>query len=408
MNAFRIAWRNLWRNSRRTAITIAAIGLNAAILIASYGLMEGILKHTISNATNIVVGEVQIHAPKYLVDHSLYKSLRDPDTILKRLKENNIPVAPRSYGFGLVACDNKSSGALFWGVNPEMEKAGFDLARHLAQGHYLTSKPNRELILGRKLARSLHATIGSEIVAVVQCADGSLGNELYRVSGILKAAGDSIDRNAAILHRYDFEELFVSNGRIHEIALNSKGSVPLDKLAAVAADAAPRAEVKSWRQLMPSLSDMVNLFDASIWLFGMIFFLAAALGVMNTMLMATFERIREFGILKALGTTPWRILRDVTAEAFVLSLVSTVIGILVGLALSYYLKEIGLDTTIFISGDSSVSIAGVAFDPIWRATISMKTVLMPVLVMWAVCVIASIYPATIAARIDPVRAMTRI
>jgi len=100
-------------------------------------------------------------------------------------------------------------------------------------------------------------------------------------------------------------------------------TVPLDLLEKIAAAAAPHADVKSWRQLMPALSDMVNFFDAGMWLFGMIFFLAAALGVMNTMLMSTFERIREFGILKAIGTSPWRILGDVAVEAFVLSLIST-------------------------------------------------------------------------------------
>ena len=127
-----LSWRNIWRNPRRTAITLAAISLNAAILIVSYALMDGIMEHTVSNATNMVVGEAQIHVPKYLVNRSLYKSLKDPEAILSALGREHIPAAPRSYGYGLVAHETKSAGALFWGVDPAREKTTFDLAGHVA------------------------------------------------------------------------------------------------------------------------------------------------------------------------------------------------------------------------------------------------------------------------------------
>jgi ABC-type lipoprotein release transport system permease subunit len=389
-------------------ITVAAISLNVAILIAAYGLMDGMMKHLVANVTNLVAGEVQIHAPKYLVDRSMYKTIQDPMEILARLKRRGIEGAARSYGYGLVACGNKSAGALFWGVDPAREKEAFDLADHVASGQYLETAPQKEIVIGRKLARSLHAKVGSEVVIVVQAADGSLGNDLYTVRGILKAAGDQIDRNGAFMHRQDFQELFVSGGRIHEIALNTRGTVPLPALKGIAAAASPHADVKSWRQLMPALSDMVNFFDAGMWLFGMIFFLAAALGVMNTMLMSTFERIREFGILKAIGTSPWRILGDVAAESYLLSLLSTIIGGIIGVGLSLYLRDKGLDTSLFIPKDAAVSVSGIAFDPVWRATISLKTIFSPIIMMWFISVIASLYPAAIAARLEPVKAMTRV
>ncbi|MBW1722894.1 MAG: ABC transporter permease [Deltaproteobacteria bacterium] len=400
-----IAWRNLWRNPRRTLITVVAIGLNVAVLIASYGLMEGILEHFLSSATNIVVGEVQIHSPKFLVDRSMYRDLEAPDDILSRLKRWNLPAVARSYGFGLVAHGTKSAGTLFWGVDPVAERSVFDLAGNVLEGSFLSPVPQGGIVLGKKLARTLNVSVGDEIIVVVQAADGSLGNELYHVRGILKNVGDRIDREAAILHREDFKTLFVSGGRIHEIAVNTRGKVPLERLKEMAARAAPGAEIKTWRDLLPSLSDMMNFFDASMWLMGMIFFIAAALGVMNTMLMSTFERIREFGILKALGATPWRILLDVAAEAWVLGLISTLAGILIGLPLTYYLQVAGLDLSMFASGD--VSVAGVALDPIWRAALAPKTVAVPVVVMWVVCLLASLYPAAIAARLDPVKAMVR-
>ena len=404
MNTLQYGWRNLWRNTRRTCITLAAVTLSTAILIASYGLMDGLMQHAVSNATNLVVGEVQVHSPGYLADHSIYKALSEPDLIFQAAQKRNVAAALRRYGYGLVAVGTKSAGARFWGVEPALERATFDLAQHLDKGRFLSETPQRGLVLGQKLARSLQAKIGSEIVVVVQAADGSLGNDLYTVTGILRAAGDSIDRNAALIHATDFMDLFVSGERIHEVALNSRGMVSLEGLTALALAAAPEEEVKSWRKLMPQVSDMVNLFDAFIWIFGLIFLLAAGMGVMNTMLMATYERIREFGILKALGATPWRIVSDVAAEALLLAALGTVLGSLLGFAASYYLQKVGLDLSIFAG---TYSVGGVAFDPIWRATISPGMVLIPVVLMLIISLVASLYPAALAARLDPVRAIQR-
>ena len=404
MNTLQYGWRNLWRNTRRTYITLAAVTLSTAILMASYGLMDGLMQHAVSNATNLVVGEVQVHAPGYRADHSIYKALTEPELILSAAKQNNVAAAPRRYGYGLVAIGTKSAGARFWGVEPAAEWATFDLAQHLDQGSFLATTPRRSIVLGQKLARSLQAQIGSEIVVVVQAADGSLGNDLYTVMGILKSAGDSIDRNAALIHAADFVELFVSGERIHEIAFNSKGVLPLKALGELVSGTAPAEEVKDWRQLMPQVSDLVNLFDVAILISGLIFLLAAGMGVMNTMLMATYERIREFGILKALGATPWRIIRDVAAEALVLATLGTVMGTILGLAGSYYLQEVGLDLSIFAG---TYSVGGVAFDPIWRATISFKMVFIPVVLMLIISLVACLYPAALAARLDPVRAIHR-
>ena len=404
MNSLQYGWRNLWRNTRRTCITLAAVCLSTAILMASYGLMDGLMQHAVSNATNLVVGEVQVHAQGYRADHSIYKALNEPDLILQAAKQKNVAAAPRRYGYGLVAVGTKSAGARFWGVEPASERTTFDLAQHLQEGRFLSETTQRGVVLGQKLARSLQAQIGSEIVVVVQAADGSLGNDLYTVTGILKAAGDSIDRNAALIHAADFVELFVSGDRIHEVAFNSRGMVSPEGLTALLSIAAPEEEIKSWRQLMPEVSDMVNLFDAFIWIFGLIFLLAAGMGVMNTMLMATYERIREFGILKALGATPWGIIRDVAAEALMLAALGTILGTILGLAGSYYLQEVGLDLSIFAG---TYSVGGVAFDPIWKATISPKMVFIPVVLMLIIGLLASLYPAALAARLDPVKAIHR-
>jgi ABC-type lipoprotein release transport system permease subunit len=399
------AWRNLWRNGRRTAITAAAVTLSTMVLIVTSALMQGLAVGVVRNATDLAVGEVEVHAPGWLAERSFYDSIPDPGAVLAAADARGIGAVARGYGDGLVAHGTQSAGGLFWGVDPARERATFDLARHVAAGTFLADAPAHGAVLGRKLARSLGVGPGDEIVVVVQAADGSLGNDLYTVTGVLKAVGEGVDRSAVILHRADFDELFVAGGRVHEVALDSRGALPLDSLAAFAAGAVPGQDVRTWRQLMPMLSDMLASLDVSLWIFGSIFFLAAGLGVMNTMLMATYERIHEFGVLKALGTSPWRIAADVAAEAFVLAAFATTIGAALGAGGALLLERHGIDTATFAG---QTSMAGVAFDPIWRAAFVPEALVTPVLAMAATCVVASLYPAVLAARLVPVQAMQHV
>jgi ABC-type lipoprotein release transport system permease subunit len=299
----------------------------------------------------------------------------------------------------------KSAGASFWGVVPSAERASFQLAKHVHDGEFLPDEPQRGVVLGKKLARSLQASVGAEIVVLVQAADGSLGNELFTVTGILSTVGDAIDRSAALMHEHDFRELFVFQDKVHEIALNSMNSRTPEEVVALIRPAAAGAELKTWREIMPTLSDMANVSRAAIWIFLGIFFLAAGLGVLNTMLMATYERFHEFGVLKAMGATPWRIVSDVLLEALTLGVLATVIGAILGLAGGHYLETTGIDTR---SLANDITFFGVAFDPILRASMSPGAFVWPVVVMWAVCVAASIYPAVMVARLDPVKAIQHV
>ena len=185
VNFLRVPWRNLWRNRRRTFITVAGVSFNTMVLITTFCLMDGLLDQTVRNATQLMTGEAQLHAPGYLSDHSLYKILDKPDAILTALRESAIDATARTYGYGLVSQGTKSAGAMFWGIDPAEEAKTFDLATHMAEGIFVSQTPVKGLVLGKKLARSLNAPVGTEIVVLVQAADGSMGNDLFTVQGIL-------------------------------------------------------------------------------------------------------------------------------------------------------------------------------------------------------------------------------
>ena len=402
MKIIKLSWRNLWRNPTRTNVTILAVSLCIAVLIIFQSMIVGLIEKAKFTTTNLVIGEVQVHAEGYLDDRSIYKSLQNTEEIHLIAKENNIGLVERSYGFGLISSGTKSAGTQFWGINPESELQHFDFANHIDKGNFLTNTSLKKIVLGRKLASSIAADIGTELVVFVQGADGSLGNELFYVAGILKNMADNVDRGAAMILREDFDILFSTNNLIHEIALNSKGRFESEEIQKLLSAKTADVDVETWQQLMPTialLTEKMSVFMRTF--FSLIFGIAASLGVMNTMIMSTYDRMREFGIIRAIGTTPWRILKQVSLEAILLTTIASVIGVVVGLSVALYFQKYGFD----VSGGGNMSFGGVVMDPVWKASVSVGIVLLPVVLLMLVSIVASIYPASIAARIKPVEAI---
>ena len=402
MQTIEVSWRNLWRNRTRTNVTIAAVALCIAILIIFQSMIVGLIEKAVFNTTNLVIGEVQIHANGYLNDKSLYKDLKNTEKIKSIAKKNNIGLVERSYGFGLISSGTKSAGTQFWGVNPESELMHFDFAKHINQGTFLNSSSSNKIVLGNKLALSLAAEVGTELVVFVQGADGSLGNDLFYVSGILKNVAENIDRSAAIILENDFNILFSSNNMIHEIALNSKGNFEAEEIQNLMSAEIKDVEIDTWKQLMPSISlitEKMSVFMRT--LFSLIFTIAAGLGVMNTMIMSTYDRMKEFGIIRAIGATPWRIIKQVSLEAIILTFIASIIGTIVGLSAALYFQKFGFH----VSGQGNFSFGGVVMDPIWKASVSLGIILLPIGLMMLTSILSSLYPASIAARIKPVEAI---
>ena len=402
MKTIEVSWRNLWRNRTRTNVTIAAVALCIAILIIFQSMIVGLIEKAVFNTTNLVIGEVQIHANGYLNDKSLYKDLKNTEKIKSIAKKNNIGLVERSYGFGLISSGTKSAGTQFWGVNPESELMHFDFAKHINQGTFLNSSSSNKIVLGNKLALSLAAEVGTELVVFVQGADGSLGNDLFYVSGILKNVADNIDRSAAIILENDFNILFSSNNMIHEIALNSKGNFEAEEIQNLMSAEIKDVEIDTWKQLMPTIALMTEKMSVFMrTLFSLIFTIAAGLGVMNTMIMSTYDRMKEFGIIRAIGATPWRIIKQVSLESFILTFIASIIGTVVGLSVALYFQKYGFD----VSGQGNLSFGGVVMDPIWKASVSLGIILLPIGLMMSTSILSSLYPASIAARIKPVEAI---
>ena len=187
-----------------------------------------------------------------------------------------------------------------------------------------------------------------------------------------------------------------------EIALNSKGNFKAEEIQNLLSAEIKNVEIDTWKQLMPTISMMTEKMSVFMrTLFSLIFTIAAGLGVMNTMIMSTYDRMREFGIIRAIGATPWRIIRQVSLEAIILTFIASIIGTIVGLSVALYFQKYGFDVT----GQGNLSFGGVVMDPIWKSSVSLGIVLLPIVLMMLISIISSLYPASIAARIKPIEAI---
>ena len=405
MEAYRIAWRNLWRNRTRTLITMASIVFCSATLIMADGLTRGMVSDLEHNVTQLFSGEVQIHAEKYRRERSIFQTVELEGETVRALEAQGIEVVPRLFGFGLVSNGPKSAGGAFWGISPEKETGTFELASYVDKGRFVASTDEGAVVIGRKLAKILKVGVGDELIVVVEAADGSIGAELYTVAGILKSVADGVDRTVVLMNERDYRELFSLYGdQFHEFAVNTKGEMPLDELSKTVKQLVPDHETKTWKELTPALAEMTEMANNAIVIILAIFGLAAALGVANTVLMSTYERMWEFGVLKAVGTRPRSIVFGVARETGLLALIGCILGAAAGIVGSHYLTVVGIDITAYSDG---LSMEGVAFNPIIRADLSLGAAAAGVAGLWLLCVIAAFFPAYSAARMDPLEAMRK-
>jgi len=402
IDLIRLAWLNTYRQKQRTAITAGTIAICTILLILLFALSQGFVTHSIENFTASYTGKLQAHGEEFRDTFDFYTEVENVEELQLAASEIGLTAAPRSFGFGLVAAGNKSAGGMFIGMDPIAEKQGFRMPGHMKAGEFVANQANAQAMIGSLLAINLEIEPGDEIIALVQAADGSMGNMLYTVAGIFAPVGDEFDRSTIMLLQADFDELFYSQGRIHQVAFN--GPADTDLLAAKQAlqKAAPNTEIMTWQELYVTLALMSEMMTSYMLVFALIFGLGAAIGVLNTLLMASYERLHEYGIMKAVGTTSLRLFSGTMLEGLMIGLLGSVVGGLVSLPLVIWLQDTGIDIRQWMD---SMNVMGVAFDPIWRADLTLEPFIMVPAVMLFLSLLAAIYPALLVSRLNPTEAM---
>lgn len=405
MNILACALRNVWRTRQRSGVIILAMGFAGFIMIFYAALMEGLLRTTERNAIAMESGQLQIHAKGYRDDPDLYKTIADSELVLAELAAQGYRAAPRLYGFGLAAAGVASAGVQLRGIEIARESQVTEIHRHLLAGSWLAEAEPTGVVIGRKLARTLGVEVGDEVIIVGQAGDGSLANEIYRVRGILKSASEGIDRSGFFLTAAAFRTLLAMPEDCHEIALSYGGEDGplLETRTGELAARLPGLEVMSWRQLQPVLARILDISRYSLLLMLFITYTAVGILTLNSMLMAVFERIHEFGVIKALGVAPWQVFALIVVETVLQLLAASLLALVTAVPLSLYCQTHPVDLSGLAS--TSASIAGIALDPLWYSKVTVATVAMPLLVMASVALFSVLYPAIKAARIKPLAAI---
>jgi ABC-type lipoprotein release transport system permease subunit len=414
----RLAWRNLWRNPRRTLIAMAAIGLGYAMLLFVACLMAGLRQQMVENGTNLVLSDAEVHAPSYYPDRPVNLTLggrdgTDVSALIAALgADPRVEAAsPRVYGYGLVSATHQSAGAQLLGVLPDQEQKITVLQSRIVKGSYLTGRTPKGVVMGDKLATAIGLEVGSEIVVLTPAADGSTGNDLYTVVGMFHTGLDAMDRSLVLMPLASLQELLrLSPGRIHEVGIKlQENDITGATKTAAALEGQLRktlpVKVRAWPMLAPELADYVQFNRRVTFMLFLIFFLLAVMGIVNTMLMAILSRTRELGMLLAVGMRPGQVVGLIVAEAAILAGGSLFLGAAFGSPVLWYLQAHGL----YLGGSrGAISLGGVVVGPLWYGRQDFAAYTQAALGLAATAVVSALYPALRAARFRPTEALRKV
>jgi ABC-type lipoprotein release transport system permease subunit len=402
---WRIAWRNLGRNPRRTGLALAAIGLSVALVLVYDGILRWEADWMIDTITGPMLGHVQAHAPDWRRTRAMDKTVRDATRVVDALRQDPevAGVDPRIYVPALAALGEEGFAVVVMGVDVTEASRPARLLDGVK-----TPLGGRRVLMGRLLAEQMGVRPDSEIALVGQGMDGSLANDLFKVAGIIDTSVDLVNRQAIVMPLTDAQQLFAMTDEVHELIVYARDPAQAVPLAARLARAPALAgvEVVDWQTAAPSMHDLVDLIEV-MWVFVLLLvFVAAAAGVANTALMSTFERTHEFGMLLALGTAPSRIVGMIVLESLALGASGALLGTALGGGLVAWAYRTGVDfAKLTGGGPSSVSAFGMKFTLVIHPRIAAIDIVRAVLAVMITAVLASAWPALRAARLQPARAL---
>ena len=399
------AWRNVWRNKRRTAIILAAviIGIWSMVLLGS--LMRGIAVGMIQNGIATLTGHLQIHHNGFRNDPDIQNSISDPNLVVEAIR-NKLPVGAlwslRVRVNAVASNARHSSGVTLVGIDPAAEARISFIGSGMSQGRYLNPDDKSGIIVGKALLDKFETKLGRKLVLMSQDTNREIASRAFRIVGTFQAEMESTEKQYVFVNRAESQKMLKLKNGISEISIMFPGKPDNPDAYQALKSALPSRnfEVHTWRELLPFQMAYLKILDGFMWIWYLVVFVAMGFGIVNTTLMAVFERMREFGLLKALGMKPWWILREVLMESFLLLITGMAIGNLLGFICIYALSSSGIDLSALAAGAEYAGMTRVIYP-----AIAIKDVLMSNFIVLFLGILVSAYPAVKAARFTPVEAL---
>ena len=405
---FRLAWRNLWRQPRRTWLTVGAIMFSNMLLVFMISLQFGMYGLMIDNTLQAFTGHLQIQAPGYIDDQKMRQTVDDVVPLASNLRDHfkSDSIAARATAFALVSSEERSYGTAVIGVEPTFERNVSTLPGLVSQGRYLGEQDAAEIVIGAALARNLRVALGDELTLIGSGRDGSFAAAVVDVVGVFESGLADFDRSITEIPLGFFQDVFYMDGSGHHVVINLPliDDVPIvqQQVEALLPDGQDLV-VHDWDALQPGLQQAIKADISSAFFMYGILVILVAFSVLNTQLMSVLERTHEFGIVMSLGLTPGRLGRLVLLETAILGLLGMLFGALLGALVTYWFSVNG-----FSYPGMEEMTAKFHLPSRFYPQISVPSLLIGPMVVFMFTILAAVYPALRLRKLNPVEAMRAV
>ena len=401
----RLAWRYLWRNHRRTLVMLSAISIGAWAMIFMTALTRGMVDQMISDGISVLPGHVQLHNPDYLDDPSITNrvSLTDADLATRYADAGFEAWASRVRVPAVITSERESRGVTLLGIDPVAERDFSFVDYDEVDGRFLESPDDTGVVIGAKLADTLDTEVGKRIVLMSQDPDNEIADRGFRVVGLFHANMETYEDTYAFIGKKTAQKMLRIGDTTTEVVFfgdDYRNVEPTYEKVAAAVDDSMR--VSRWTEVDTYLGTMLSVMDGFMLIWVVVIFLALSFGLVNTLVMAVFERVREIGLMLALGMKPASILGQIIIESMMLLSV----GLLIGDTLAWLTVkplESGIDISVVAKGMEMFGASSVLYPKL-----TMDDVILSNVVVLILGFLASLSPAWRASRYEPVEAITKV
>lgn len=404
-STLRIAWRNLGRNRRRTGLAVLAIAVGQWALLAEQGLMHGYADNVQKAITGPMIGHIQLHAPEYRKDRAMDLVVNDVAARVRTIAAmpGVANVSPRIYAAALMAPVQEAYVAMVIGVDVDVESQGFGLlsgyAGRLEPGH---------VMIGRRLAQQSGAHVGQEIALVGQSIDGGLANDLFTVQAIIESPVEMVNQSGVVMGVDDAQRFLAMPDQVHEVVVRLLEADAVEDAVAALCNEATLAslEILPWRDLVPELVLIIDMSKYAGYFILVLVLIVAVAGIVNTLMMATYERMHEFGMLLALGCTPRRIVAMILTEAALLGALGVCTGTMLGVLFIAITAHTGIDFAAMGGAEvKDMAFGGMQLPLEIIPRFKPVDAFVGLVAVVSVALLAAVWPAYAAGRLDPMEAM---
>lgn len=401
----KLAWRNIFRNKRRTLIAATAISIGLAALIFVDAFMIGMRENMIRTATASFLGEAQIHREGFRDEQEVSLTVQALGSVTENLaKEENVAhFTQRTFASSMITSPANVSAINLVGIHPPTEKFLSQIDDAITEGTYFEGNNSRDIVIGAKLAEILETELGDRVVVTVaQAESGELSQEMFRVSGIYRFVGEEMNSGMAFVRIGKAQEMLAIGNGVHEIAIKfiSVSYAQDPTLPFWDTYSQHGNEALSWTELMSQLKAILDITTYSKYIMGVVLFGVVVFGIINTLFMSLYERMFEFGVLRAVGTRPFGMARVVLFEAGALAVVSIGLGAILGFVLTAVFTRVGINYT-------GIEMMGVTIQEFIYPVLEVQQFIVYPISVFIFTIIAGLYPARHVAKMVPVDAMRR-